>query len=69
MALPATKLSPEEVVKAIDLLTPGEKESLAILCDKRLTQELRESWLEAKTEYKEGKTVSLTEAEAFKDLD
>lgn len=57
MSKVAAKLDPEQIIKAINKLTPAEREALSILCDKKLTEEVRRARKEAKEEHKKGKLV------------
>lgn len=57
MAKVATKLDPEQIIKAINKLTPAERETLSILCDKKLAEEVRRARREARQEHKKGKLV------------
>lgn len=63
----ARKLTFDEIVKAVERLSPEERETLSLLCDKELTQKILIAREEAREALKAGKTVPLDEL--FKDLD
>lgn len=48
-----TKLTPEKILEAIEKLTPGEKESLEILCDEKFASEI----LQARERIRRGETI------------
>ena len=59
MGVPAKKLDFDEIVKNLDKLTSGERETLAILCDPKLARQIRKADAQALKELREGKTISL----------
>lgn len=59
MGVPAKKFDFDEIVKSLDKLTPGERETLAILCDRKLAREIHKADTQALKELKEGKIISL----------
>ncbi|MCI2429336.1 hypothetical protein LM602_06390 [Candidatus Acetothermia bacterium] len=52
------ELKLEEIAQALKRLTPGERETLAILLNPKLRAELKNRWQKARTELKTGKTLS-----------
>lgn len=52
------ELKLEEIAQALKQLTPGERETLAILLDPKLKAELKSRWAKARVELKSGKTLS-----------
>ncbi len=57
MAMAVTKLNPEQIIEAIDKLAPAERETLSILCDKKLAEEVRKTRKEVREEHKKDKLV------------
>ncbi len=52
------ELNLEELAQALKQLTPGERETLAILLNPKLKAELKSRWQRARAELKAGKTLS-----------
>ena len=51
-------MTPLEILKAIENLTEGEKETLAILADEKLSEELLKRRKDVLTEMKQGELLS-----------
>jgi predicted acyltransferase (DUF342 family) len=51
-------MTPLEILKAIENLTEGERETLAILADKKLSEELLKRRKDVLTEMKQGELLS-----------
>ncbi len=63
--MPATvQLTLDQVAAALRKLSPGERESLELLLDPKLTQTL----LRRSREARQGKSISLKESKAFRGL-
>lgn len=55
------ELELEEIAKAIKRLTPGDRETLAILLNPKLQAELKSRWKKARAELNAGETLSVEE--------
>ena len=58
MSLSAKNLSALKIIRAVESLSEAEKETLAILADKKLSEELLKRRREAYLELKEGELLS-----------
>ncbi|MCD4785463.1 MAG: hypothetical protein K8T10_16710 [Candidatus Eremiobacteraeota bacterium] len=61
MALPARKITFNEIAQSVPLLTPGEKETLEIMLQEDLFKEISERRKEFKKELAEMQTFSIEE--------
>ena len=64
MATATKHLTPLKLIRAIELLTDDERETLALLADKKLTEEILDRRKSALAEMKKG--TLLSEEELFK---
>jgi len=67
MGVTTKKMTPVEIIRSVESLTPEDLETLLIMADKELAGELIIRREEAREELKQGKLMS--KDEVFKDLD
>ncbi len=56
--MPKVEIGLEQLAKALEELSPGDLETLEIMLSPNLRSALRDRWAEAKSELREGKTLS-----------
>lgn len=56
--MPKVEIGLEQLAKALEELSPGDLETLEIMLSPNLRSALRDRWAEAKSERREGKTLS-----------
>jgi len=56
--MPRVEVNLDQLAKALEELSLGELETLEILFNPELSAELKDRWVKAKRELKEGKTLS-----------
>lgn len=61
MTMPARKFNFEDIVRTVPFLTVGEKETLEIMLQKELYDEIKERRLEYETDCAGGNTFSIEE--------